>query len=154
MCKDHVTHHGAPVWGSGDQYGDMVDCMVPDMPAEYHVVKSGNCESNGFDFIKTKAECSTAGRIVGMTFSVEDPTASGNRQRWCGTWSGLTWLTFNSQTSGQIGGYPVLQNAGKDVAGPADTWQICKTRGSVGRRLARGTLPKAPEPLPFERQEE
>merc|ERR1719510_2203191 len=63
-----------------------------------------------------------------MTFSVEDPTASGNRQRWCGTWSGLTWLHFNSQTSGYIGGYPVLQNAGKDVAGPSDTWQICKTR--------------------------
>merc|ERR1719510_2054524 len=125
-----------------------------DMPAEYHVVKSGNCESNGFDFIKTKAECSTAGRIVGMTFSVEDPTAGGNRQRWCGTWSGLTWLTFNSQTSGQIGGYTVLQKAGKDVAGPADTWQICKTRGSVGRRLATGTLPKAPEPIPSERQEE
>ena len=29
MCKDHVTHHGKPVWSTGDQYGVMVDCMVP-----------------------------------------------------------------------------------------------------------------------------
>merc|ERR1712096_423277 len=29
MCKDHVAHHGRPGWSSGDQYGDMVDCMMP-----------------------------------------------------------------------------------------------------------------------------
>ena len=28
-CKDHMTHHSYPRWGSGDQYGDKIDCMVP-----------------------------------------------------------------------------------------------------------------------------
>ena len=27
-CKDHMTHYGRPVWSQGDQYGDMIDCMV------------------------------------------------------------------------------------------------------------------------------
>ena len=27
VCKDHVKHHGNPGWGSGDVYGDKVDCM-------------------------------------------------------------------------------------------------------------------------------
>lgn len=91
----------------------------------YKMIKSGNCLTHGLAFIKTKGECIAAGKQVGIV-RTENPSPSGNRQKYCGTWEGNRYLHFNSQASGYIGRYPILQNAGRDLAGPSPTWQICK----------------------------
>jgi len=92
-------------------------------PTTYHVVKSGDCKSNGFEYITDRKECILGGRMLGVTWP-EDPTASGNRQKWCGTFGGMTHLHFNSQTSGVLNGFSILQTAGKHSG--QDSWQICK----------------------------
>merc|ERR1719174_510923 len=45
-CKDHMTHHNKPGWSKGDQYGDMVDCMMPSKQAGDACSKNnGGCHS-------------------------------------------------------------------------------------------------------------
>ncbi len=103
----------------------------------YEVVKSGDCPSKGLAYITTYCECGIAGTVLGVGINKEkyeetQGFPSGNRQKYCGTWGGTAHLHFNSQTSGSMGGYPILQKAGHDVAGPSPTYQICKKGGKKG----------------------
>ena len=82
---------------------------------------SGDCESNGYSYITTKDECAIAGKILQVTNADDNPRASGNRQKYCGTWAGNTWMHFNSQTTGKgSNGYAILQTADSNAK------QICK----------------------------
>lgn len=97
---------------------------------QYIMITSGNCVSRGHAFVTTRDECIAAGAQVGT--QIYSSKTGGNRQKYCGTWGGNRWLMFNSQTSGYApspagrGSYPILQNAGRDVAGKAPTYQICE----------------------------
>merc|ERR1719410_2756052 len=89
----------------------------------YKFVKTGDCTSNGMDFIRTFQECSKAGRSLGIVRGMYGP--SGNRQKYCGTWGGSRFLHFNSQTSGKIGNYYILQKVSRRQP---NAWQICKSK--------------------------
>ena len=65
---------------------------------------------NGHDFIRDKNECIKAAKGLGVEVT-ENPAPSGNRQKWCGTWDRLKYLHFNTQTSGNMDGRPILQDA-------------------------------------------
>ncbi len=74
---------------------------------------------HGFEFIYDENECIRAAKGLDVKHT-ENPSPSGNRQKWCGTWDGLKYLHFNTQTEGTIYGYKILQEAN------AHSRQICK----------------------------
>ena len=95
-----------------------------------------DCPSKGLAYITDYCECAIAGRVLGVGINKEkyeetQGYPSGNRQKYCGTWGHMGHLHFNSQTSGDLNGYPILQKAGQDVAGPSPTYQICKKGGTT-----------------------
>lgn len=98
-------------------------------PPMYEMVKSGDCASNGHMYITDRRECILAGKLLGVQYYT-NPSASGNRQKACGTWEGDRILHFNTQTSGSgSNGWPILQTAG--VHSGQSSWQICKRRGTT-----------------------
>lgn len=116
------------------------------------VVKSGDCESRGFEYIKDKNSCEVAAAILGINPAgtptgenifafaatlIASGSDGGDRQKYCGTWNGMRTWTFNSQASGSIGGKKVLQHAGRDNFGKRDTYQICK--GTITDQFRCGT---------------
>lgn len=95
----------------------------------YHVVKKGNCPSAGFQYIKNRHQCIHAARQVGMEQFAATP--SGNRPAYCGTWGYMKWLHFNTQTSGYIGNYKVLNGA--DTSNSQRAYVICVDRRGMDR---------------------
>ena len=86
----------------------------------YVAITDGDCISNGMEYILTQEECANAGRDVGMTDNENNrnPPPNGNRPKYCGTY--YTWLHFNSQTTGTLGGHSIRQTATSDIR------MICK----------------------------
>ena len=97
----------------------------PPTPPVYSFIYSGDCPSNGLQYITTYEECGRAGETLGMQVNAawyaNSGYPSGNRQKYCGTWGDKRYLHFNSQTSGRgSNGYSILQQAG------SPSWQVCK----------------------------
>ena len=124
--------------GAGEDAESLQQRLIQEQDGEaaYQVVKSGDCPSNGLEYITAYCECGVAGDALGVGGNKEhyeetQGFPSGNRQKYCGTWAGLSWLHFNSQTSGDLNGYPIIQQAGTSYYGPTECWQICKMGGTA-----------------------
>ena len=102
-------------------------------PPVYSFIYSGDCPSNGLKYIITYEECGRAGETLGIAsvnaaWYANRGYPGGNRQKYCGTFADKSYLHFNSQTSGTIGGYRIIQKAGMHSWGGADKiWQVCKS---------------------------
>ena len=86
---------------------------------EYIAISSGNCESMGLNFIKSKEDCIVAAKYVGV-HNTGHANPSGNRPMHCGTWEQMKYLYFNPQASGILGGYAILEVASDHAR------QICR----------------------------
>lgn len=98
----------------------------------YIVVKTKDCPSHGHFYITQREICIAAGSALGVRRDCSLAPA-GNRQKYCGTWTGMEFLQFNPEANGTVPPYeqPILQTAGEDMTGePRPTWQIC-TMSSV-----------------------
>ena len=102
-------------------------------PPVYRFIYSGDCPSNGLKYITTYEECGRAGETLGIAsvnaaWYANRGYPAGNRQKYCGTFADKRWLSFNSQTSGTVGGYKIIQKAGMHSWGGTDKiWQVCKS---------------------------
>jgi len=135
MGKSHRVVAGYPTWADA-AWPHVVWTLMPPTGITapvYSFIESGDCPSNGLKYITTYEECGRAGETLGMAsvnaaWYANRGFPGGNRQKYCGTFADKTWLHFNSQTSGAIGGYRIIQKAGMHSWGGADKiWQVCKS---------------------------
>ena len=101
-------------------------------PFAYAAIVSGDCPSNGLDWITDRSECGRAGVQLGVENTYNgQPNTSGNRPRNCGTWSKLRYLHYNTQTTAlpKINNYAVLVTASDNAR------MICKGMMSLNMWL-------------------